>query len=114
MRQQSSISSPLSSQQLIPQDLRPLDMNTLVSEADLPDPEDARGIFAFAMTFNGYERYGSLDKSSNLAKQRPRQTLDELRNELFFVARASRHIGNDRYVELYRELLPLFRLFLQH
>lgn len=88
-------------------------MDTLTSEADLPDPEDAKAIFAFAMSFNGYERYGSFEKSSALAKQRPRQTLEELRNELFFVARASRHVGGDRYVELYRELLPLFRLILQ-
>ncbi|OMG72280.1 hypothetical protein BW685_17210 [Burkholderia ubonensis] len=65
------------------------------------------------MSFNGYERYGSLEKSSAIAKQKPQQTLDELRNELFFVARASRHVGCDKYVEIYRELLPLFRAHLQ-
>jgi hypothetical protein len=88
-------------------------MDMLASEADLPDPEDAQAIFAFAMSFNGYERYGSFEESSALARQRPRQTLEDLRNELFFVARASRNVGGDRYVELYRELLPLFRLFLR-
>lgn len=88
-------------------------METLAHEADLPDPEDAKAIFAFAMSFNGYERYGSFENSSALAKQKPRQTLDELRSELFFVARASRHVGTDRYVALYRELLPLFRTHLQ-
>ncbi len=89
-------------------------METVRSEADLPDPEDAQAIFAFAMSFNGYEHYGSFEKSSAIAKQKPRQTLDELRNELFFVARASRHVGDNRYVAVYRELLPLFRAHLSH
>lgn len=88
-------------------------METLVSEADLPDPNDAQAIFAFAMSFNGYEHYGSFEKSSAIANQKPRSTLNELRNELFFVARASRHVGGDRYVEVYRELLPLFRAYCQ-
>jgi hypothetical protein len=48
-------------------------METLAHEADLPDPEDAKAIFAFAMSFNGYERYGSFEKSSALAKQKPRK-----------------------------------------
>lgn len=88
-------------------------METLASEADLPDSEDAQAIVAFAMSLNGYERYGSFEKSSALAKQKPRQTLEDLRNELFFAARASRYVGSDGYVVLYRELLPLFRTLLQ-
>ncbi|WP_454734457.1 hypothetical protein [Cupriavidus pauculus] len=87
-------------------------MQPLLAETDLPDPDDATAIFAFAMSFNGYEHYGSFEKSSSIAKQKPRQTLDELRNEQFFVARACRHVGDDRFLELYRELLPLFQALL--
>lgn len=88
-------------------------MQTLVSESDLPDPENAKAVFAFAMSFNGYEHYGTLEKSSAAAKQKSRETMDELRNELFFAARASRHTDSDRYLEVYRELLPMFRAHLK-
>jgi hypothetical protein len=88
-------------------------MPALLSESDLPDPVDATAVFAFAMSFDGYKYYGSLEKSSAVAKQKSRETLAELRNELFFAARASRHAGSNRYLQTYRELLPLFRAQLQ-
>ncbi|MFM0313517.1 hypothetical protein PQR36_01415 [Paraburkholderia nemoris] len=64
-------------------------MPALLSESDLPDPDDAAAVFAFAMSFDGYKYYGSLEKSSAVAKQKSRETLAELRNELFFAARIS-------------------------
>jgi hypothetical protein len=88
-------------------------MQVVLSESDLPDANNAKAVFVFAMSFNGYEHYGSLEKCSAIAKQKSRKTLAELQNELFFAARASRHIGSDRYLETYRELFPLFRAHLQ-
>lgn len=75
----------------------------------LPDPDDAEAVFEFAMSFNGYEHHGSFEACAKTAKARRRDTLDDLRNELFFEARASRHRVDEDYVEVYRELLPLIR-----
>ncbi|AON53789.1 hypothetical protein [Herbaspirillum seropedicae] len=81
-------------------------MNPLKIE-NLPDPDDAQGIFAFAMSFNGYEHYGSHSASMKAAKKRKRATLMDVRNELFASARASRHLQNEGYLAGYRELLPI-------
>jgi len=77
--------------------------------SNLPDPDDGPAIFAFSMSFNGYEHYGSFEVSATAARMRKRSSVIELRNELFFVARASRHLDSDAYVERYRELLPIFQ-----
>lgn len=74
---------------------------------DLPDANDAAAIFEFAMTFNGYEYFGSFDASAAAAGSGDRSSLALIRNELFFVARASRHGADDRFVALYQKLLPL-------
>ena len=74
----------------------------------LPPQDDPQAIFAFGMTFNGYEAFGSFDACAAAAKARRRETLEDLRNELFFACRASRHTGDDAYVALYAELRPLF------
>lgn len=76
---------------------------------ELPEEDDARGIFAFAMSFNGYEQFGSFEASASAARSGDRSSLALVRNELFFSARASRHRDDDRYVALYRALLPLLR-----
>jgi len=75
---------------------------------DLPDVNDAAAIFEFAMTFNGYEYFGSFDASATAAGAGDRSTLELIRNELFFVARASRQSNDDRFIDLYRQLVPLF------
>jgi hypothetical protein len=77
----------------------------------LPSPDDPQAVFAYAMTFNAYEKYGSLEAAAALARRAPRTTLDEVRAELFFKARASRHRGDDGYLHVYRELLPLLKQF---
>jgi hypothetical protein len=74
---------------------------------EMPDPENAEAVFSFAMTFNGYEHYGSFEACAEAAHARRRDSIDALRNELFFEARASRHRGDDRYLDVYRELRPL-------
>jgi hypothetical protein len=76
---------------------------------DLPNPTDQAAIWAFAMSFNGYEHFGSLEAAAAAARERSRSSEADLRNELFFAARASRHGGNELYVQRYAELLPQFR-----
>lgn len=79
---------------------------------DLPDANDPKAIFEFAMTFNGYEHFGSFEECCKAAKTRSRTSLDDIRNELFFECRASRHRGDDEYVERYTELLSYFERFI--
>ncbi len=85
--------------------------NTLSIEM-LPPVGDRNAVFKFAMTFDGYEYFGSLEASAEKARQRSRATLAEVRNELFFSARASRHCDDDHFLERYAELLPHFRALL--
>ena len=73
---------------------------------DLPQLGESREIFDFAMTFNGYEHYGSFEQCAEEALKRRRNTMTALRNELFFSARASRETGG--FVERYAELRPMF------
>ena len=82
-----------------------------MTKDDLPDANDPSAIFEFAMTFNGYEHFGSFEKSCKAFEARSRTSLEDIRNELFFCARASRHRGDDEFVERYRELLPHFCKF---
>jgi hypothetical protein len=74
----------------------------------LRDPNDTEAVRECAASFNGYEHFGSFAACADEAKARKRDTLIALRNELFFAYRAANHQGNSDYVELYRELLPLF------
>jgi hypothetical protein len=83
-----------------------------MSSLALPDETDPEAIFRFAMTFNGYEHFGSVAAATQAAQEKRRASLEDLRNELFFAARASRHYGDDAYIQLYRELAPLFRAWL--
>jgi hypothetical protein len=78
---------------------------------DLPPEDDPSAVFAFAMSFNGYQHYGSFEASAGTARKAERDTLEALRNELSFSARASKHRGDDRFLETYREILPLLRRF---
>ena len=79
--------------------------------SDLPPVSDRRAIFEFAMTFNGYEHFGSFEACAEAANSGDRSSLELIRNELFFAARASRHADDERYVDLYLELLPEFNRF---
>ena len=85
-----------------------MERGPLVRLVNLPDVNDAAAIFEFAMTFNGYEYFGSFDVSAAAAASGDRSSLALIRNELFFVARASRNGDDNRLIVLYRELMPLF------
>jgi len=78
---------------------------------NLPSTGDDAGIFAFAMSFDAYKFYGSLEAAADVARRAPRSTLEEVRAELFFKARAARHVGSDLHVKTYAELLPLLVKF---
>jgi hypothetical protein len=78
---------------------------------DLPPADDPDAVFAFAMSFNGYQHYGSLEASAEAARTRARDTLEALRNELFFSARASRARDDEAYLETYRDILPLLQRY---
>lgn len=89
-----------------------MERGLIVRLPNLPDVNDAAAIFEFAMTFNGYEYFGSFDASATAAGSGDRSSLELLRNELFFAARASRHGDDDRFVDVYRQLLPVYREWL--
>lgn len=59
----------------------------------LPDPNDAAAVFAYAMSFNAYEKCGSLEAAAAVARQAPRASLD------------------DEYLAVFRELLPFLEKF---
>jgi hypothetical protein len=82
--------------------------------SDLPGENDRAAIFKFAMTFNGYEHFGSFEAAADAAKSRDRSSLEHLRNELFFSARASRHRDDDLFVNTYQDILPLLRQHADH
>ena len=65
----------------------------------VPEPEaDWPTISAFALTFNGYEVWGSFQKCAqiaNIANMACHSTLTELRTCLFFEQRRWRHFGDE-------------------
>ncbi len=77
--------------------------------ADLPAEDDADGILEFVRSFNGYAFHGSFEACAEAAAQAKRETLESIRNELFFFWRASVHqgSGDGGVIELYRQLRPL-------
>lgn len=80
----------------------------------LPDPSNPEQVFKFAMGFNAYEACGSFEAAAKIAEDAPRSTLEEVRTELFFKARAARHSNNDAaLVETYRQLRPLLEAYLK-
>jgi hypothetical protein len=80
-----------------------------ITTESLPSASDRDAVFAFAMSFNGYEHFGSFQAAAENARSRSRSSLIELQNELFMSARASRHCNDDEFLNTYNELLPLFK-----
>ena len=77
---------------------------------DLPVPRDERAVVSFALSFNGYEYSGGIHECAKAARQRRRETLSDLRNELFFTARATSHAGEiEHLITVYKEILPIIR-----
>lgn len=79
---------------------------------DLPAADDQDAIFRFAMTFNAYEMFGSFEAAAAVARAANRSTLEEVRAELFFRARAARHLGSDGHVVAYQELLRFLKAYM--
>ena len=75
----------------------------------LPSVDDPRKVAKFAHLFNGYDHYGSFEACADKALARTRESITEIRNELFFSVRASRHSGDRGFIEHYRELLPILK-----
>lgn len=84
-------------------------MDEVIRIEELPDENDLNAIVAFAASFNGHEHFGSFAACAAEAQSQKRETITDLRNELFFEYRGSHHRGDDAFVETYRSLLPYFR-----
>ena len=89
--------------------------NLELQEKDLPDrsaPQDWPSIETFALTFNGYEHWGSFERCAEIARTENPETLTELRTKLFFIQRSWRHSDHwpdDRDMETINELLNRIR-----
>jgi len=70
--------------------------NTDLTLDRIPDEgADWSEIGEFALTFDGYEAFGSFDRCAEIANARKHYTLSELRACLFFEQRRWRHFGED-------------------
>jgi hypothetical protein len=83
--------------------------NSALSLEHLPEPSDEGAVFKFAMSFDGYEFFGSFEAAAENAGARKRESISDLRNELFMRARASKHVDDNSFLACYRELLPLLK-----
>ena len=69
-------------------------------------------LYDFAVTFDGYEHWGSFELCADIANARKHDTLSELRTCLFFEMRRWHHFGEapDRAAEKYhRSLIAMIR-----
>jgi hypothetical protein len=91
---------------------------TEISDADLrlidiPSSDAEWGeIGAFALTFNGYEYWGSFEKCAEIANAKRHDSLTDLRTCLFFEQRRWRHYGfepDDAAMQEIRLLLEQIR-----
>lgn len=76
---------------------------------DLPDENDRNAVAKFAMSFDLFKVPLSPAAVAQGARGNSRETLDDLRAELFSAFRGSNHRMDDAFLDTYRELLPLFR-----
>jgi hypothetical protein len=69
--------------------------NSDLKPSDIPDPDaEWTEIWIFALSFNGYEHWGSFEVCGAIANERRDQTLTDLRTCLFFEQRRWRHFGD--------------------
>lgn len=91
--------------------------NDALRPADLPSETAAlQDLIAFAHTFNGYARWGSLERCAEVANAQDHSSLDSLRTCLFFEARRWRHHGTDPGPEAeqyWRSLISKMRQLLE-
>lgn len=68
--------------------------NAELTPADIPPPSASWDeIQPFALSFNGYERWGGSQACAEIANAMRHGSLDELRTCLFFEQRRWRHFG---------------------
>ena len=79
-----------------------------MTHEDLPDENIRDAVVKFALSFNGYDHHGSFEAAAQAATSKRRETLEDLRNELFMAFRSSNHRQDDHFLDVYRELRPLF------
>lgn len=60
-----------------------------------PPDADWGTISEFALTFNGYKRWGSFEKCAEIANAERHDSLDELRTCLFFERQRWQHFGDE-------------------
>jgi hypothetical protein len=81
-----------------------------------PATADWYAIGRFALTFDGYERWGSLERCQEVALARRQGTLTELRTCLFFEQRSWRNQGehpDEEGMRYIRSLLEQIRVRVQ-
>lgn len=82
--------------------------NQRLKASRIPDPDaEWDEIGQFALTFNGYEHWGSFEACAEIARERRQSTLTELRTCLFFEQRSWRHAGYDPSPEAMRYIKHL-------
>jgi hypothetical protein len=68
--------------------------NRELTPADIPPPDAIWWtIEEFALSFNGYKRWGSFEKCADIANARRHGSIDDLRTCLFFEHRRWHHFG---------------------
>ncbi len=83
--------------------------NQALQLADIPPPEaPVSTLLSFALTFNGYRHYGSLEACTEIAEADRPKSLSELRATLFFHQRTAHHMSAwTDYEERHEELARL-------
>ncbi len=70
--------------------------NSDLTPADIPPPDaDWESVGEFALTFNGFHRWGSFKECARIANAELHESLDELRTCLFFEQRRWQHYGDE-------------------
>jgi hypothetical protein len=85
----------------------------LLAEKLPPADADWDAIQRFALTFDGYKRWGSAERCGEIANARRHSTMTELRTCLFYEQRRWRHFGDvpDEAAMTYiREVLEQIRV----
>ena len=81
--------------------------------SNIPNPDANWGeISEFALTFDGYNVWGSFDKCAEIANSRNHESLTNLRTCLFFEQRRWHHFGkypNDESMVYIRNLIEKIR-----
>lgn len=82
--------------------------------SDVPaDDADLEDLFRFALSFDGYRRWGSFSRCAEIANARDHGSLDKLRTCLFFEARRWHHFGDspdEEETRYWRSLVAEIRL----